>query len=128
MPPVPTNGQSLRNARMNKCLLETLDFGSCGTTSNVWARAESGALMVGKQILKILKSPASDGCGGWSTVHMGVERGDNNTITIIAQNEGSALLASSECSGRCVVADADGGVSLGDCIVKTAGGWALQNA
>lgn len=127
-PPVPTNGRSLRNAQTNKCLLDSLEFGSCGTSSNVWAQAETGALMVGYQMLKILKSPANDGCGGWSTVHMGVGRGDNNTITIVAQHKGSAILASSECSGRCVAVDPEGGVSLGDCSAKTAGGWALQNA
>lgn len=127
-PPVPTTGQSLRNANLSKCLLDDLEFGSCGTSSNVWAQAEGGALMVGKQMLKILKIPASDGCGGWSNVHMGVERGDNNTITIIGQTQGGALLASNECSGRCIVSGAQGGVSLGDCSAKTSGGWALQSA
>ena len=82
--------------------------------------------MVGNQILKILKAPASDGCAGWSAVHLGVDRGDNNTVTIDQQQGGSTVLISTECSDRCVVMDAEGGVSLGACAAKAAGGWSLE--
>ena len=126
-PRVPTDGRSLRNKYDQKCVLKSLDIGSCSNASNVWTVAKSGkALMVGHQILKILKAPASDGCAGWSAVHLGVDRGDNNTVTIDQHQGGSTVLMSTECSGRCVVMDAEGGVSLGACVATAAGGWSLQ--
>ena len=60
---------------------------------------------------------------GWTSVHLGVARGDNNTFALVAAEGG--IVRSSECPTRCVATDAEGGVGLAECSAA-AGGWSLQ--